>query len=141
MTGRKTTKLTKRILFDSHAILKWTQKEKGYQRIKSLMIACRDHSAEGYMSQINLGEIYYKTIRAVGMEKAKHFLENFLRLPIKTVLPDSELIWKASEIKAEHSISYADCFAAATALKYEATVITGDPEFKKISSLISIEWV
>jgi len=133
--------LTKRILFDAHAILKWTQKEKGYQSIKSLMIACRDQSAEGYMSQINLGEVYYKTIRAVGMEKAKHFLENFLRLPIQIVLPDSELIWKASEIKAEHSISYADCFAAATALKYEATVITEDPEFKKISSIISIEWV
>ncbi len=131
----------KKILFDAHAILKWTQKEKGYQKVKSLMIACRDRSADGYMSQINLGEVYYKTIRTVGMEKAKHFLEYFLRLPIQIVLPDRELIWKASEIKAEHSISYADCFAAATALKYEAAVITGDPEFKKISSLISIEWV
>ncbi|HUU53185.1 MAG TPA: hypothetical protein VMW44_00925 [Candidatus Bathyarchaeia archaeon] len=37
---------------------------------------------------------------------------------------------KASEIKAKFAISYADCFAAATALKFSASIITGDPELK-----------
>lgn len=131
----------KRILFDSHPILKWVQKERGYQKVKSLLIDCRNQTATGYMNQINLGEVYYKTIRAVGLREAKNFLENFFRLPITTIPPDSELIWKASEIKAEHSISYADCFAAATALRYQAAILTGDPEFKKIESLVSIEWL
>ena len=131
----------KKILFDSHAILKWTQKERGYQKVKSLLAACRDQSAVAYMNQINLGEVYYKTIRAVGLARAKEFLENFSRLPIQIILPDSELIWRASEIKAEFAISYADCFAAATALRVEASVLTGDPEFKKIASIVHIEWL
>jgi len=131
----------KRILFDAHAILRWTQKERGYQKVKSLLIACREESALGYMNQINLGEVYYKTIRAIGLEEAQKFLENFLRLPLSIILPDSELIWKASEIKAEYAISYADCFAAATAIRYKATILTGDPEFKKIESLVSVEWL
>jgi predicted nucleic acid-binding protein len=131
----------KRILFDAHAILKWTQKERGYQKVKSLLLACREQSALGYMNQINVGEVYYKTIRAVGLEEAKKFLENFFRLPLSVILPDSELIWKASEIKAEFSISYADCFAAATALRYEASILTGDPEFKKIESFVAVEWL
>jgi predicted nucleic acid-binding protein len=131
----------KRILFDAHAILRWTQKERGYQKVKSLLIACREESALGYMNQINLGEVYYKTIRAIGLEEAQKFLENFLRLPLSIILPDSELIWKASEIKAEYAISYADCFAAATALRYEATILSGDREFKKIESLVSVEWL
>jgi predicted nucleic acid-binding protein len=134
-------KSMKKILFDSHAILKWTQKEKGYQKVKSLFMACRDQSVVGYMNQINLGEVYYKTIRAVGATKAKEFLENFSRLPIQIILPDSELIWKASEIKAAYPISYADCFAAATALRFEASVLTGDPEFKKITSIVPVEWL
>ena len=87
------------------------------------MIACREKSVTGYMSQINLGEVYYKTIRAIGIDQAKRFLENFLRLPINIILPDSDLIWEASEIKAEYSISYADCFAAATAVRYTATIL------------------
>jgi predicted nucleic acid-binding protein len=131
----------KKILFDAHPILKWTQKEKGYQRVKSLLIECRNQSVLGYMNQINLGEVYYKTIRIVGLDGAKKFLENFLRLPISIILPDSDLIWKASEIKAEYSISYADCFAAATALQYGVAILTGDPEFKKIESLVSIDWI
>ena len=134
-------KPTKVILFDAHAILKWTQKERGYQKVKSLLTACRDQSATGYMNQINLGEVYYKTIRAVGIDRAKEFLENFLRLPIEIILPDSELIWTASEIKASFSISYADCFAAATALRFGATLLTGDPEFKKLASIVPIEWL
>ena len=81
----------KRILFDAHAILRWTQKERGYQKVKSLLVACREQSALGYMNQINLGEVYYKTIRALGLEEAQKFLENFLRLPLSIILPDSEL--------------------------------------------------
>jgi len=79
-------KPTKQILFDAQAILKWTQKEPGYQKVKLLMIACRDHSVKGYMNQVNVGEVYYKTIRAVGIDRAKNFLENFLRLPIHIIL-------------------------------------------------------
>ena len=134
-------KSTKKLLFDSHAILKWTQKEQGYKKVKSFIVACRDKSMTGYINQINLGEVYYKSIRAVGIDRAKNFLENFLRLPINIILPDSELIWKASEIKAEHPISYADCFAAATAIKYNATILTGDPEFKKVEKIVAVEWV
>jgi predicted nucleic acid-binding protein len=131
----------KQIVFDAHAILKWTQQEAGYKKVKSMMIDCREGSLNGYMCWINLGEVYYKTIRAAGLDGAKTFLENFQRLPLQLVLPDSELIWSASEIKAEYPISYADCFAAATALRFNALIVTGDPDFKKLRTIIDIEWL
>ena len=131
----------KPILFDSHAVLKWVQKEKGYQKVRSLLTACRDQSLKGYMNQINLGEVYYLVIRRSGLPEGKIFLENFLRLPIEMVLPDSDLIWKAAEIKARHPISYADCFAAATAIRFQASILTGDPEFKKLGDLVQVEWL
>ena len=115
--------------------------EPGYKKVKSFIAACRGKSLTGYINQINLGEVYYKTIRAVGIKKAGDFLENFFRLPIEIILPDSELIWKASEIKADYPISYADCFVIATAMKYKTKIITGDPEFRKVKKLIQIEWI
>ena len=60
---------------------------------------------------------------------------------ISLILPDSNLIWKAAEIKAEYSISYTACFAAATAQRYEAIVLTGDPELKKTESLVQVDWL
>ena len=134
-------KLTKSIVFDSHAILKWTQMETGYKKVKSLIEACRDQSRSGYMNQINLGEVYYKTIRSVGIDKAEEFLENFERLPLMIILPDRDLLWNAAEIKAEYSISYADCFAVATAMRYKGIILTGDSEFKKTEKLVKVEWV
>jgi ribonuclease VapC len=131
----------KSILFDSHAVLKWVQKEKGYQKVRSLLTACRDQSLKGYMSQINLGEVYYLVIRRIGLPEAKIFLENFQRLPVEIVLLDRELVWEAAEIKARHPISYADCFAAATALRFQASILTGDPEFKKLGDMIAVEWL
>jgi predicted nucleic acid-binding protein len=133
--------LTKRIVFDAHAILRWTQKEPGYQKVKSLMVGCREGSVWGFMNRINLGEVHYKTIRALGPEAAKDFMENFLRLPLEIVLPDDALIWKASELKAQYPVSYADCLAAATALIHNAAVVTGDPEFKKLTKVISVDWL
>lgn len=115
--------------------------EPGFDRVKKLIESCRDESVAGYINQINLGEVYYITIREVGLDRAKVFLENFLRLPIQIILPDSELVWKASEIKAVNPISYADCFAVATALTYAAVILTGDPEFKKAEKLVKVEWL
>jgi ribonuclease VapC len=135
------TAATKKIVFDSHAILKWTQMESGYKKVKSLLKACQDGALAGFISQINLGEVYYKSIRAVGIERARQFLDNFERLPITILVPDRNLIWKAAEIKAEFSISYADCFAVATAMGLDAKIVTGDPDFKKTTQLVAVEWV
>jgi predicted nucleic acid-binding protein len=133
--------LTKRIVFDAHAILRWTQMEPGYEKVKSLMVGCREGSVAGYVNRINLGEVHYKTIRVLGREGAKDFMENFIQLPVTIVLPDDQLIWKAAELKAEYPVSFADCFAAATALIHNASVLTGDPEFEKLSKVIPVEWL
>jgi len=93
------------------------------------------------MSEINLGEVYYMTIRSLGLDPAKHRLEQFFELPVQVISPSSDTILSASEIKAEYAISYADCFAVVTAIQYRASVITGDPEFKKVQHLVNIEWL
>jgi ribonuclease VapC len=115
--------------------------EPGYKKVKSLLKACQASTLAGFISQINPGEVYYKSIRAVGIDRARQFLDNFERLPLGIRVPDRDLVWRAAEIKAEFSISYADCFAVATALELNAKVVTGDPEFKKTIKLVAVEWV
>jgi len=71
----------------------------------------------------------------------KEKLEQLLNLPIKIIPPSSELIMRAAEMKAQYAISYADCFAAATAEKLSASIITGDLEFKKVEHIVSVDWI
>ncbi|MFQ5653092.1 MAG: type II toxin-antitoxin system VapC family toxin [bacterium] len=128
-------------LLDSFAVLRWTQKEKGWERIKALLESAETGGQSLIMSQMNVCEVYYKSIRVIGPAKARKFLEAFYLLPIAIVHPSDELIWKAAEIKADHPISLADCFAIATALQHDATIITGDPEFQLVQHLVEIEWL
>ena len=131
----------KNVVFDSYAILKYYQDEDGAYKVEDLLISSQQGALKAYISEINLGEIYYMTIRRLGLESAKGRLEQFFELPIQVISPSSDIILSASEIKAECAISYADCFAVATALKVSASIITGDPEFKKVENLVDIEWV
>jgi ribonuclease VapC len=47
----------------------------------------------------------------------------------------------AARLKAQHPVSYADAFALSTAIREEATLVTGDPDFRTIGSLVEIQWI
>ncbi len=131
----------KDILFDSYAILCFYQDEKGADEVERLLVASRDGECRAFVSEINLGEVHYKTIRRLGLDAARKQLEQFAQLPVEVVHPSSEIILLASELKAEHAISYADCFAVATALNRYSAIVTGDPEFHKVEHLVEIMWI
>jgi ribonuclease VapC len=128
-------------VFDSHAMLKLFQKEKGYEKIVHLLEQIKKTGATKYMNAINLGEIIYATKREFGDQKKVEVLANIERLNFSILPVPNSLIYQAAEYKAQYSISYADCFALASAIEYNAVIVTGDPEFKKVEHLSSIIWV
>ena len=128
-------------IFDSHALLKLFQKEKGYEKVVHLLEEIKKTRGTKYINAINLGEIIYSTKREFGDQKKIEALANIERLNF-TILPiPNTLIFQAVEYKAQYSISYADCFTLASAIEHKATIVTGDPEFKKVEHIISIIWV
>ena len=125
-------------IFDSHALLKLFQKEKGYEKVVHLLEEIKKTRGTKYINAINLGEIIYSTKREFGDQKKIEALANIERLNF-TILPiPNTLIFQAAEYKAQYSISYADCFTLASAIEHKATIVTGDPEFKKVEHIISI---
>lgn len=128
-------------LFDSHALLKFFQKESGHEKIARLLDHALRSKTRKLLSAMNLGEIIYATKRNFGDQKKIEVLAHIERLGF-TVLPvTNNLIFQAAEFKAEFSISFADCFALASALEHKAAIVTGDPEFKKVEHLANIVWI
>jgi predicted nucleic acid-binding protein len=128
-------------IFDNHALLKLFQKEKGYEKVIHLLEEILKGGTKKYLNAINLGEIIYSTKREFGDQKKVEVLANIERLNF-TILPvPNTLIFQAAEYKAQYGISYADCFVLSSAIEYEATIVTGDPEFKKVEHLVDIVWV
>jgi len=62
-------------------------------------------------------------------------------MPILFLPVDERLSLLAGRIKAFHRLSYADAFAVATAIDLNATLVTGDEEFKTVEDKVRIEWL
>jgi len=68
----------------------------------------------------------------VGEDRAKSAVDA-IRRAVVTELPDEALILAAAGVKTNHAISYADCFAVATAERQRRPLLTGDPELVQLA--------
>jgi len=129
----------KKAVLDSFALLAYLKKERGFEKTKRLLAAEDVHLL---INDINVGEVYYIIARERGSAQADDFVDMILSsLPITLVANSLQEVIEAARIKAKYPLAYADCFAAATAYREKAPLITGDPEFKKVQNIIEIGWL
>jgi ribonuclease VapC len=93
------------------------------------------------MSEINIGEVYYITAKNRSFELAEDFLNRLETLSIEAVPNSFAHVLEAARLKARFPISYADAFAAATAIRMDAVIVTGDPEFRQVEHLVTVNWL
>jgi len=129
------------LLFDSHALLKLFQKETGHEKVARMLVQAKRLGTPKYISVINLGEIIYATKRAFGDQKKIEVLAHVERLGIRILPVPNDLVFRAAEYKASFSMSFAGCFALASAVEHRAVLVTGDPEFRAAEHLVTIAWV
>lgn len=110
------------VVLDSWALLAYLKDEPAADRIESEWL-----ESGAAISSINLGEVLYIRIRAIGEESARADVET-IRRRLTLVEPDWSLVIAAATIKANGGLSYADAFCIATALHLSTPLWTGDPE-------------
>jgi predicted nucleic acid-binding protein len=130
-------------VLDSFALLAFLEAEPGSDRVMELLELASKSKARIYMCIVNLGEVMYIVERELGLQKAQETLARIDELPITVVEVDRQLTFAASHLKVDCPIAYADCFAAALSQVKSATLVTGDPEFKKIEAKcnLQVEWL
>jgi ribonuclease VapC len=131
----------KRYVLDSFALIAFFEDEAGADIVERILVEITTKKAEGFMPIINWGEIYYSTMKEQGADDAERIIKQLTKYPIKLIDADKELTYRAAKLKAQHKIAYADCFAAALSSQRKASLVTGDPEFIKLSNEISIHWI
>jgi ribonuclease VapC len=128
-------------VLDSYALLAHYEDEAGGEHVRKLLRAAQAGKAKLFLSVINLGELYYNTLRERGREKADEVWFMTQQLSLSLVLADEDMTMEAARLKGTHAVAYADCFAAALGIRKKAKVVTGDPEFKKFKELVAVEWI
>jgi predicted nucleic acid-binding protein len=110
------------IVLDSWAAMAVLHREPSAARVLELL---RDDQA--VMSWINVGEVAYVQERRLGIARSRELVDALVGAT-RAELPDSELVLAAAHWKAQGGLSYADAFAAATAVRHDADLLTGDEE-------------
>jgi predicted nucleic acid-binding protein len=128
-------------VLDSYALLAHFEDEAGGEKVRKILRAASAGKTRLFLSVINLGELYYISLRERGREMAEQILFLMEQLPIDIVTADWERTLEAAKLKGAHPVAYADCFAAELAIRKNAKVVTGDPEFKRFERILSVEWI
>jgi ribonuclease VapC len=128
-------------LLDSFALLAWVQDESGADRVQGLLTQAQRQKVPLLLSVINLGEVYYRLARQHGHPFATAIIRQLEALPLQTLPCDEGIALEAARIKADFPMAYADAIAVATAQREQAVIVTGDPEFRQVEHLVTIEWL
>jgi len=116
--------------------------ESGAEQVAALLSRAQaEPQVRLLLCTINLGEILFTVERRRGLVAAQRVQALIESLPLTQVEVTRDLVLDAAHIKALHPISYADAFAVALALREEATILTGDPEFVNVQTLVGVEWL
>ena len=92
--------------------------------------------AEVHASFATLTELEYVRTRERDAQQATELLAFAKSQPVKWCHTDDLLCSAAAKLKAAQKISFADAFVAATALRFNATLVHKDPEFAALGAVI-----
>jgi predicted nucleic acid-binding protein len=132
------------LVLDAWAVMVWLKgQQPAADRMRALLEAADRHEHRLSINIVNLGEVFYLSVKARDLAYGRRVLET-LHARLMTISAHEELVMLAATLKARHAISCADGFAAATALLQDAPLVTGDPEMKIMAATqkgLQLEWI
>jgi len=131
------------LVLDAWAVMVWLKgQQPAGERVRALLQAADRRECRLSMNIVNVGEVFYLSVKARNLAYGQRVLQT-LQPRVTTVSAHDELVMLAATLKARHAISYADGFAAATAMLQGAPLVTGDPELRVMAAKeksLQLEW-
>lgn len=127
---------SKSYLLDTSAILALWNAEDGADTVEDILKRFSDASV--FVSFMTFMECKYALWKKKGKAFAEEFYRDLSLLPVRRVDVDNELIDIAAEIKATNSLSVADSWIIASAIKTNSILVHKDPEFEQITNRVDM---
>jgi predicted nucleic acid-binding protein len=128
-------------VLDTHGALAYLQREPGGPAVTAKFREAANGECRILFSGMSVAELAYIVERRRGPAAVGDTLALLEELPVEIVDVDRRAALGAARIKARHPVSIGDAFVAALALEHAATVVTGDPEFKRVEHLVPVFWL
>ena len=120
-------------LLDTSALLTLRDDEPGAERVAEILDLAQRGQARVWSCFITLMEVLYRVWKDEGEVAGRLAYTQCLSLPIEWVHESRELLEQAAALKAQHPMSLADAWIAASALLQGAQLVHKDPEFRGLT--------
>ena len=129
-------------VLDSSALIRFLDKEAGWERMKSILKDCVQGRVEACISAVQWGEVAGNLRKRFGPTGEARILGSLLPSQAKIVSATAERAIHAAEIRNDHKLSYADGFALDLAMNSpDHVLVTADYGFKTVDDLARIEFL
>jgi predicted nucleic acid-binding protein len=131
-------------LLDSWPLLEWMKgREPAASQFEKFVNDALSGKIKLSISRMNYGEVLYSIAKDFAVSERARRLEDARNLPLTIYSINDGLLDEAVALKSVYSISYADCFCAAQAMRLGVPVVTGDPEFRILEAdgLLKLHWI
>ncbi|MGA2572505.1 MAG: type II toxin-antitoxin system VapC family toxin [Terracidiphilus sp.] len=127
----------KEYVLDANALVRFFRRTPGFLDVRNLVQQAREGRAHLATSVVNLGEVFYVLARYVGVEQAMQCVRETHN--VVTVVPlNEQAALDAAMLRFHYKLGLADCAAAELAMNMKATLVTADPEYKRLGSQIKL---
>jgi ribonuclease VapC len=124
-------------VLDASAAVRYVTGGVGEEKVGALIRRTAQGEARMLISVVNWGEALYSLARVVGLAKATADLKAVSAF-VESVMVDEALAEFAAGVRLHYRLGYADCFAAALAMRMKATLVTSDPDFSKLGKALKV---
>ncbi len=124
-------------VLDTSALLAYIDNEPGTAETDRILREALDQRHTLYISVISGIEVFYITHQEQGITVAQERLQLFHDLPLIQEPVGPAAIECIGELKATHSMSFADCCIAGLAKDKSAILVHKDPEFEQLEGDIT----
>lgn len=128
-------------VLDASALLAYLEKENGFEKVRDVFVKSASDNKNLLMTTVNGGEVYYIVMKEYGVGEAEKILRMMETFPIEFIPVDWALAQQAARYKAEKSLLFVDCMAAALAKLRKGELMTKDKDFKAVEGEIKIMWI
>lgn len=125
--------MSKSYVLDTSAIFTLTKAEEGSDVVEDILNMAKKGKDSVYLSFISFMELYYVTWQEKSEDAARELIILVKSLPVHRVDSNERLTLSAGRLKANHRLSVADAFIAATAIEKGAVLVHKDPKLEVIS--------
>lgn len=131
----------KTYVLDASAVFAFLQKKPAARKVNELLKEAMRGKADILMSAVNYGEVYGVILREHGDQRAMATMSALNPLPIRLIDVTPQKAFRAAAAKLKYKLYYVDSFAAALAMEYKATLVTGDSDFRRLGHSFTILWL